>query len=447
MARYDDEAAVIGSILIEPKCIAEVDAAGLCAEDFSDDNMRLAFQVIEDFRQAGQPFDDLVIVANEMAKRKPGDFVPVIHSALAATATALNAGAYCRMVKDNAKRQAFINTLSEASFSAAYGDWKAVADSVRVFVQDVGGSDADVISNADLSAQFLDYFDRAKEDPDSAYCRTGFSDLDDQLGGGMFRSEVYIIGARPGMGKTTLGINIAQNIVNRGGAVLFVSLEMSAPQIQAKRISLETSVRYTHIMSGRVNADEERQVYDWVSMNKAAPFYLTTKPLTVGEIGRKARQIGGLSCIIVDYLGLVSCGEESRQKPRYEQMTEISAGLKATAKALNIPILALCQLNRESTSRQDKRPTMSDLRDSGAIEQDAGAIILLHRPDYYAIKESGEAPELEEIELNVAKNRHAEPGLVRMWWHGNIGRISMPEKGRAIDVPPDMVTEEGELPF
>jgi replicative DNA helicase len=160
--------------------------------------------------------------------------------------------------------------------------------------------------------------------------------------------------------------------------------------------------------------------------------------MTVGEIGRKARQIGNVSCIIIDYMGLISCSDDSRQKPRYEQLTEISAALKATAKALNIPILALCQLNRESTTRSDKRPTMADLRDSGAIEQDAGAIILLHRPDYYTIKESGETPEMEEIELNVAKNRHAEPGIVRMWWHGNVGKISMKATEQA---------ELEELPF
>lgn len=423
---YNDEAAVIGSILIDKDSIAEVDKVGLCVDDFGNEVYRTMFQIIDSKRQAGEQFNDLVLLAEEMAKQKPGfDWYEIIHGLLVYTVTAANAPLYCQSVKDNANRRRFVEMLAEAAETANYGDWKATADAFFEELHALKGYDNDILNSSVLSDQFLDYYEQAKKDPDSAYCKTGFFDLDRQLGGGMFRSEVYIIGARPGMGKTTLGINIAQNIINRGGSVLFVSLEMSAPQIEAKRISLETAIKYTDLMAGRISPENEFLLFDWITFNKSKPFYLVTKPMTVGEIGRKARQIGNVSCIIIDYMGLISCSDDSRQKPRYEQLTEISAALKATAKALNIPILALCQLNRESTTRSDKRPTMADLRDSGAIEQDAGAIILLHRPDYYTNKESGEAPEVEEIELNVAKNRHAEPGIVRMWWHGNIGRISM----------------------
>lgn len=433
--QFNDEAAVIGSILIDASCISEVDKVGLIADDFKNDVYRAMFEIIESKRQSGDDFNDLVLLSEELSKRRPGeDWYSVIHDILVYTVTAVNAPLYCKSVKDNANRRRFVDMLAEAAATANYGDWKAEADAVFEALHQLKEYGDDVYSGDVLSDQFLDYYEQAKKDPDNAYCKTGFADLDRQFGGGMFRSEVYIIGARPGMGKTTLGINIAQNIVNHGGAVLFVSLEMSAPQIEAKRISLETKIRYTELMAGRIAPEQEFQVYDWIADNKSKPFYLVTKPMTVGEIGRKARQIGNISCIIIDYIGLISCQEESRQKPKYEQMTEISAALKATAKTLNIPILALCQLNRESTTRSDKRPTMADLRDSGAIEQDAGAIVLLHRPDYYANKESGETPEMEEIELNVAKNRHAEPGIVRMWWHGNIGRISMQ-------------TREDELPF
>ena len=438
MAQFNDEASVIGSIMIDSRCMVEVDKVGLAAEDFSIDIYRLMFEIIEELRQAGKPFGDPTLISEELAKRRPGeDWFSLLHDILIYTTTAANAGLYCQSVKDKANRRHFVDILTNASLTANYGDWKAEADAVYEALHDLKTYDTDILTGASLSDQFLDYYETAKKNPDSAYIKTGFADLDRQLGGGMFRSEVYIIGARPGMGKTTLGINIAQNIINSGGSVLFVSLEMSAPQIQAKRISLETKIRYTDLMAGRITPAQEFTVFDWLADNKAKPFYLTTNPATVGEIGRKARQIGNISCIIVDYIGLISCQAESRQKPKYEQMTEISGALKMMAKALNIPILALCQLNRESTTRSDKRPTMADLRDSGAIEQDAGAIVLLHRPDYYAIKESGEAPELEEIELNVAKNRHAEPGLVKMWWHGNIGRISMQSK----------TTEEEELPF
>lgn len=427
MAQFNNEGAVIGSILIDSKCISEIDKTGLIAEDFSIDVYREMFKVIAELREAGKEFADFALIADEMSKRRPGeDYFELMHDLLTYTTTAANAGLYCQVVKDNANRRRFVDLLVGAASVSNYGDWRAEADAVFEALHDLKTYDTDILTGDILSDQFLDYYEKTKKDPENAYIKTGFSDLDRQLGGGMFRSEVYIIGARPGMGKTTLGINIAQNIINSGGSVLFVSLEMSAPQIQAKRISLETNLRYTDLMAGRITPAQEFAVYDWITENKARPFYLTTKPATVGEIGRKARQIGNVSCIIIDYMGLISCQVDSRQKPKYEQMTEISGALKMTAKALNIPILALCQLNRESTTRSDKRPTMADLRDSGAIEQDAGAIILLHRPDYYTTRDSGEEPpELEEIELNIAKNRHAEPGLVRMWWHGNIGRISM----------------------
>ena len=451
MGQRDSERAVIGSLLLDEKCAVEIDRSGLSADDFANENLRLAFEVIEDLRRERKPLDP-ILVANEMEKRRPGDHQAVLRDAMIETTTAANAGLYCRDVRDNANRRKLVDALSDASSAAVFGDWRSEAGKVLALLQNLNDQESDILSGEDLAESFLNYYKVTKINRENAYCQTGFSDLDYRLGGGMFRSEVYIVGARPGMGKTTLGINIAQNIVNRGKAVLFISLEMSAQQIQAKRIALETGIRYTNLMTGRISQDEEDKMRDWIDGSRDKPFFLTTRSITVGEIARKARQIENLGCVIVDYIGLITCSEESRQKPRYEQMTEISAALKATAKDLNIPILALCQLNRENTTRQEKRPTMADLRDSGAIEQDAGAIILLHRPDYYAPskekqQEDEPVPELEEIELNVAKNRHAEPGLVTMWWHGNVGRISLQTRQEKQMKPIGAATSEEDLPF
>ena len=228
--------------------------------------------------------------------------------------------------------------------------------------------------------------------------------------------------------------------------MLFVSLEMTAVQIMAKRIALEGGLQYTQLMSGKLGETDEEVMQEAMGRLTDRPFFLTTKSgMTVGEISKTARQIRDLSLIIVDYMGLIPASEESRSKPRYEQMTEISAGVKALAKSLNVPILALAQLNRENMTRKDKRPTMSDLRDSGAVEQDAGAIILLHRPEYYETREQGDAAETEDIELNVAKNRHAAPGLVHMTWDGGKGSIRS-----KVSVPTEYkqkVDDSEELPF
>ena len=424
MARRNEELSVIGALLIDPKTIENVDRSGLCADDFADPAARLAFETIEALRADGEKIDPLVL-NDKMSKAGETDYTALIAEALKVTPTAANIGEYCRIVKDAAERSKFADAVSRASEAAFYGNWRAEADNMLSLLQTMsGGENADVMGAEELGATFADYYEQVKENPEAAYCKTGFQDLDRQLGGGMFKSEVYIIGARPGMGKTTLAINIAENIVNAGRPVLMVSMEMTAQQIAAKRISVETGISYTSLIAGNIKGGEEAQMQDWLVESKSKPFFLTTRSdLTVAEIGRRARQVPGLACLIIDYIGLVPVPQSSQQKPRYEQMTEISAGIKALAKSLNIPILALCQLNRENTSRQDKRPTMADLRDSGAIEQDAGAIILLHRPEYYQQNEK-ESHGIEEIELNVAKNRHAEPGVVRFYWNGTVGRIS-----------------------
>ena len=424
MARRNEELSVIGALLIDPKTIENVDRSGLCADDFADPAARLAFETIQALRAGGEKIDPLVL-NDRMTKAGETDYTALIAEALKTTPTAANIGEYCRIVKDAAERAKFAEAVSRASEAAFYGNWRAEADNMLSLLQTMsGGENADVMGSEELGTAFADYYEQVKANSEAAYCKTGFQDLDRQLGGGMFKSEVYIIGARPGMGKTTLAINIAENIVNSGRPVLMVSMEMTAQQIAAKRISVETGISYTSLIAGNIKGGEEAQMQDWLVESKSKPFFLTTRSdLTVAEIGRRARQVPDLACLIIDYIGLVPVPQSSQQKPRYEQMTEISAGIKALAKSLNIPILALCQLNRENTSRQDKRPTMADLRDSGAIEQDAGAIILLHRPEYYQQNEE-ESHGIEEIELNVAKNRHAEPGVVRFYWNGTVGRIS-----------------------
>lgn len=449
MDQYKSECAVIGSICLAGNRIDEIlgviDRAGLTAEDFGSEICRESFLVIEKLRDDGLPVEPPMI-ADSLAGRITGDPNSFLEGCMICATTPNNIEAYCERVKDEAIKRRYIDTLLRSAERANFGNWKAEAATVWEMLQQLKTTDTAIMNGQMLADSFLDYYEQVRENPEAAFCKTGFADLDRQLGGGMFKSEVYIIGARPGMGKTTLGINIAQNVARRGGSVLFVSLEMSEQQIMAKRLSLETGIKYTDLMTGRIDANEEQKMRDWLTVQKKQPFFLTTKNSTVGEIARRARQIRDLNLVIVDYIGLISCTEESRSKPRYEQMTEISASLKALAKTLRIPVLALCQLNRENVSRGDKRPTMADLRDSGAIEQDAGAIILLHRPDYYEQKDAEEErPEMETIELNVAKNRHAETGMIRMWWNGSIGKL-MQQSWRD-EMPPTKVTKEEDLPF
>ena len=445
MQTSQNEISVIGSLLISPEVLPIIERHGLTPEDFETKECRDVLQAAFWLRDNGKPIDitTLGYYANE---QNGGDISQWLVEAMVVTPTAANIDEYCRIVKMDAKRRKFQSLLGDAADRMYYGDWQQEVDNVWQTLQETKGSAEDVITGDALSNCFLEYFKRAKEDPDNAYCRTGIADLDQQLGGGLFRSEVYIIGARPGMGKTTLGINIAQSVVDMGKRVLFVSLEMTEEQIQAKRISCVTGLPYTELLSGRLPSYSEATMMDGLQKMHNGNFFLVTQSgSTVGDILRTARQIEDLALIIVDYLGLIPVPQNLAQKQHYEQMTEISAQMKAVAKTLNIPVLALSQLNRENTMRSDKRPTLADLRDSGAIEQDAGGVILLHRPEYYAQNNSGEQKETEEIELHIAKSRHSSPGVVTMIWSGTNGRIT--QKGEQSAESMTAWAEGDELPF
>lgn len=440
-----NEIAVIGSLLLAQDALGEIERSGLLPADFIDPRCSAIYAAALDCRNNGRPYE-AVYLASEVLARTGEDVSEWVRSAMDIAPSASNLSAYCELVKKESQRRRLREAIDEASVGLSAGDWVDGIERLLGEIQDIRtGYDSDLTTGAEWVRKFQNYYRETKGNPGNAYCKTGYSELDAQLGGGMFRSEVYVIGARPGMGKTTLGINIAENVASRGEAVLFVSLEMTDVQIMAKRIALEGGLQYTALMGGRLGDTDEEVMADAIERVTNRPFFLATRSgMTVGEISKVSRQIPQLKLIIVDYLGLIPPAVESQSKPRYEQMTEISAGIKALAKSLNVPILALAQLNRENMQRKDKRPTMSDLRDSGAVEQDAGAIILLHRPEYYETREQGDEAETEDIELNVAKNRHAAPGLIHMTWDGSKGSIKSKVQ---LPVVHQTVENQEELPF
>lgn len=445
MQTSQNEISVIGSLLISPEVLPIIERYGLGPDDFEVRECRAVIQAAFWLRDHGKPVD-ITTLGYYAGEQTGGDLSHWMVEAMQLTPTAANVEEYCRIAKLEATRRKYREILGDAADNMVYGDWQQEVDNVwQALQQYKDGASDNVLTGDALSDCFLGYYQRAKDSPDNAFCRTGIQVLDAQLGGGLFKSEVYIIGARPGMGKTTLGINIAQNVVSMGKNVLFISLEMTEEQIQAKRISCVTGLPYTELMTGRIPSYEESRIMEALPrMHSENLFLVTQSGTTVGDILRTARQIENLALIIIDYMGLMPVPPNMQAKPRYEQMTEISAQIKAVAKTLDLPILALSQLNRENTMRSDKRPTLADLRDSGAIEQDAGGVILLHRPEYYVQKEDKPANETEEIELNIAKSRHSAPGLIKMLWSGTNGRISQKEDDGEQN---RIIYEEGELPF
>ncbi len=279
---------------------------------------------------------------------------------------------------------------------------------------------AELASPADAAAAFFDH--RERVEAGQGAIPTGFGPLDAILGGGMLRSGMYVLAGRPGMGKTTLGLQIADSVAERAGAVLFVSLEMAVEQIQGKRLARLTGIPSDQILLGDGEGLDYRRIMDASEVLRQRPVYISRRPTaTVAQIRRMAMQVPDLQLVAVDYLGRIA--PSARRASRYEAITDISAELKALAVELNVPLLALAQLNRENAAREDKRPQLSDLRDSGAIEQDADAVVMLHRKDYYVMAETPMRAQAVEMEIIVRKNRHGNIGTCKAGFFTATGKI------------------------
>ena len=275
-------------------------------------------------------------------------------------------------------------------------------------------AEGELISGENAALEFWDRMDSG-----AVSVQTGFEDLDRILGGGMLNCGLYVLAARPGCGKTAISLQIADNVAKHGG-VLFISLEMDSVQLTARRVSRICKIPASKFLLGGATKEEVelaciamKRIYD-------NPLYLNkTLRCGVSEIRTMARKVKNLRLVVIDYLQLIK--PNMRLRSRYEQITEISGELKVLARTLGVPVLCLAQLNRGTETRADKKPMLSDLRDSGAIEQDADCVILLHRPDMY---DEDEKAESVQVKVNVAKNRHAGTGEIDMMMHLASGKFS-----------------------
>ena len=262
--------------------------------------------------------------------------------------------------------------------------------------------------------------------------KTGFRDLDKKTAG-FQKGDLIIVGARPAMGKTTFAQNLAYNIasINKKG-VLFFSMEMAANEIIDRMISDVSGVDNWKMRTGNLSEEEFQKIGDALSEMDEIPIYIDdTSSMTIVELRNKARRAmhdHDIGVIIVDYLQLIS-GSDRYAGNRVQEVTEISRGLKILARELEIPVVALAQLSRSVTGRDDPRPVLSDLRESGSIEQDADLVMFLHRPDYY--KQNDDNYEETHItELLVAKHRHGAVGKIELYFHPELLRFMSLDKTR-----------------
>ena len=234
-------------------------------------------------------------------------------------------------------------------------------------------------------------------------------------------SGLITLAARPGTGKTTAALNLAERVAEQGKAVLYFSLEMDSRQLWARRVGAYSGLSYSKIYRGDIaNADFAR-------LNKATemlsqhPFHIYDKPCSIEDVERITRSTDAPALVVIDHIGLI---KNSSGRSRYELMTDTAHRLKQLALSTGVPILALCQLNRQSEARESKLPTVADLRDTGAIEEDSDVVMLLHRPAVYADEENRPAPwEEQELQIIVGKNRHGMQGVVSLAFVGMTARI------------------------
>jgi replicative DNA helicase len=284
---------------------------------------------------------------------------------------------------------------------------------------------------------------------------TGFNDLDRMLGG-LHGSDLIILAGRPSMGKTALATNIAFNIararlaanrsgdfenqLNKGGVVAFFSLEMSAEQLATRLLSDFAGIESDRIRRGKIHKDEYERLSDAAAELQALPLHIDeTGAINIAQLMARARRLqrtGGLDCIVVDYLQLVTSAGRNKNDGRVQEVSEITQGLKALAKDLKVPVIALSQLSRQVENREDKRPQLSDLRESGSIEQDADAVLFVYRESYYLERvEPREGSDehfawqrqLDEVrnqaEVIIGKQRHGPIGKVKLFFDSRYTRF------------------------
>ena len=402
------EQSVLGGMLLSKDAISDV-VEILRERDFYRPAHELIYDAIVDLYGRGEPADPVTVSA-ELTKR--GDLVraggaPYLHTLISSVPTAANAGYYAKIIRERAIMRRLVEAGTKI-VQLGYTDEGEVDDAVdqaqaEVFAVTERRESDDYVQLSQLMPEAYDEIEKIAAGVTGQGVKTGFKDLD-ALTNGFHPGNMIVLAARPAVGKSTLGLDIARyaSIHKRETSVIF-SLEMSRSEITMRMLSAEARVPLNNIRSGRLSEEEWARMARRMGEISDAPMFIDDSPnLSLMEIRAKSRRLKqrhDLQLIVIDYLQLMNSGK--RVENRQQEVSEFSRQLKLLAKELNVPVVAISQLNRSPEQRSDKKPMLSDLRESGSIEQDADLVILLHREDLYdSQNRSGEA------DLIVAKHRN-----------------------------------------
>jgi len=427
------EQSVLGALLIDGVAWDQV-ADVVRAEDFYRPDHRLIFDAFAQLVAAGRPLD--VITASEQLERR-GQLVDTgglayLGTLARDTPTAANARSYALIVHERALlrrlleagRQIAASVFSDEGLAARELVDRAEALVFDIAEQGARGRDG-AVRVSTLLPPLIDKIDEWHSDPDKLRgLATGFTDFD-RLTGGLRPGDLVVVAGRPSMGKTTLAVNMAEFAAvspDVRASVAIFSMEMPSEQLVTRMLASIGHVPLNSIRTGRISDDDWVRITAATSQLSEAKLFIDESPgLTPTELRARARRIKrehGLGLVVVDYLQLMQV--PGSKENRATEIAEISRGLKALAKELQVPVIALSQLNRGVEQRQEKKPVMSDLRESGAIEQDADMILLIYRDEVYN-KDASPLKGIAEIEL--AKHRNGEIGIFKLTFQGQYTRF------------------------
>jgi replicative DNA helicase len=420
------EKAVLGTLMAEPKLADEV--AGLHGDLFYTPAHRAIFDAINEIRADGG-VPNIIAVTQRLDAQKKLTFVGgagAITEFLMQACGGLAALEYhAQTLRDLHGRRSIISAA--VAMQAAANDMAANADEVlqsageSVLSLSLGAPTDSMRSAADIVPSLLEELEALMDNKQTLGLRTGFADLD-QVTGGLRGGTLSIIAGRPAMGKSALMMNIADNLMRRKVPVLYFSLEMPANELAARVVLSRANTNTELVRNGFVDMAGKRRIGSVALDFSGEPLYIDDRcGMSLLDIRGRARlavRRWGVKIIFVDYLQLVSHGGA---KSRENEVGFVSRGLKSMAMELGIPVVAAAQLNRQAENRPDNRPKLSDLRESGSIEQDADLVALVHRPAYYAVAD--EEPEPQDAELIIAKHRAGRTGTLNMTWRPSLTRF------------------------
>ncbi|MDY6062961.1 MAG: replicative DNA helicase [Erysipelotrichaceae bacterium] len=424
------EVSLLGNFILWPDTLQDALEEGLLSTDFYLERNRLIFTTIVEMKSSGLPYE---ITSLNQRLKDYGllDKIGGINYLVELQSAAVGSNAtkhYVKIIRDKAINRNLIDfakTIENQSYDGSQTVDELLDDAERGilnitrnrFVRDFSDS-------VEVIDRVIDNVRALSDGNIATGVKCAYRDLDEKTNG-FQRGDLIILAARPSVGKTAFAINVALNIagIDNGqlGAVAIFSLEMSSEQLFSRMLSARSRVKGEKIRTGRLNNDDwSRLITASNRLKKEKLFIDDTPAIKISEIYSKCRKLRnkeGLACVVIDYIQLIGTNG-NRGESRQQEVSEISRALKALARELEVPVIALSQLSRSVEKRDDKRPMLSDLRESGALEQDADIVMFLYRDEYYS-KEKEES-NVQEVEVTIAKHRNGPTGRITLAFHKDV---------------------------